>query len=119
MKSRPLCFDPPLLKLNVTIVSRPVGFPRAAKIAMSSWHECVGLIGTAMIIGTYLALQMRRISSTGLSYSLLNAMGAALLAVSLLFAFNLSALIVEGFWVLISVVGIVRHFRDRPRVGEK
>ena len=82
---------------------------------MNSWHECVGLIGTAMIIGTYLALQMRRISSTGLSYSLLNTVGAALLVVSLLFAFNLSALIVEVFWVLISIAGIVRCFRDQKK----
>jgi hypothetical protein len=33
--------------------------------------------------------------------------------VSLLFDFNLSALIVESFWVLISAVGIVRWLRGR------
>jgi hypothetical protein len=40
-----------------------------------------------------------------LAYSLLNAIGAGLIVVSLLFDFNLSALLMEVFWVLISFVG--------------
>ena len=39
------------------------------------------------------------------------AIGASLIVVSLLFDFNLSALLMEVFWVLISFVGIYRYFR--------
>ena len=78
-----------------------------------SWHDVCGNIGVAMIIGTYLALQLERIRSTTLSYSVLNAVGAALIAVSLLFEFNLSALLIEVFWVAISLIGIQRWWRAR------
>jgi hypothetical protein len=66
-----------------------------------------------LILGAYSLLQTDRISSRDLSYSLMNAVGALLLVVSLLFDFNLAALIVEGFWAIISIFGIVRCTRSR------
>jgi len=43
----------------------------------------------------------------------LNAVGAALIAVSLLVDFNLSAFLIEVFWVAISLIGIQRWWRAR------
>jgi hypothetical protein len=59
----------------------------------------------------YLMLQLNKLSSAGLVYSLLNAIGASLIVVSLLYDFNFSALLMEVFWVLISLLGIYRYFR--------
>lgn len=73
--------------------------------------DFVGNVGVIILIITYLMLQLNKLSSDGLAYSVLNALGAGLIVVSLLFNFNLSALIVEVFWVLISFVGIFRYFR--------
>src|SRR5215470_9073543 len=73
--------------------------------------DLLGNIGVAMLILTYLMLQLNKLSCDGLAYSLLNAIGAGLIIVSLLFNFNLSALLVETFWVLISCLGIYRYFR--------
>ena len=73
--------------------------------------DFVGNVGVVLLIITYLMLQLNKLSSDGLAYSILNAGGAGLVVVSLLFNFNLSALIVEVFWVLISFVGIFRYFR--------
>ena len=73
--------------------------------------DFVGNIGVLVLMGTYLLLQLNKLSSDGLAYSLLNALGASLVIVSLLSNFNLSALLVEVFWVLISLVGIYRYFR--------
>ena len=70
-----------------------------------------GNVGVVILIITFLMLQLNRIPSDGLAYSLLNAIGASLIVVSLLFDFNLSALLMEVFWVLISFVGIYRYFR--------
>ena len=56
---------------------------------------------------------MRRLSSESLLYSVLNTLGASLIIVSLLFDFNLSAFIVEAFWVIISVIGIGNYYRHR------
>ena len=73
--------------------------------------DLVGNTGVVMLIITYLMLQVNKIRSDGLAYSLLNAVGASLIILSLLVNFNLSAFIMEVFWVLISFVGIYRHFR--------
>ena len=73
--------------------------------------DFIGNIGVVVLMITYLMLQLNKLSSTGLAYSLLNAIGASLIIVSLLFDFNLSALLMEVFWVLISFVGIYRYFR--------
>lgn len=75
--------------------------------------DVLGTIGVAMIITTYVLLQTGRLQSTQLSYSLLNAVGAALILISLYYSFNLSAFIVEAFWLIISVYGIVRYFASR------
>jgi hypothetical protein len=73
--------------------------------------DFVGNIGVVVLMVTYLLLQLNRLRSDDLSYSLLNAIGASLIVVSLLFDFNLSALLMEVFWVLISFIGIYRYFR--------
>jgi chromate transport protein ChrA len=78
-----------------------------------AWYDFVGTIGTAVIIVTYILLQTERIKSSSLIYSLLNAAGAAMIIVSLLFSFNFSAFMVEFFWLLISLFGIVKFFLQK------
>ena len=73
--------------------------------------DLVGNIGVVILMITYLMLQLNKLSSDSLAYSVLNAAGAGLIVISLLFDFNLSALLMEVFWVLISFVGIYRYFR--------
>jgi hypothetical protein len=80
--------------------------------------DLLGNIGVVVMILTYLMLQLNKLSSHGLAYSMLNAIGAGLVIVSLLFKFNLSALLLEGFWVLISCVGIYRYFRLKALQSE-
>lgn len=70
------------------------------------WFDIVGAVGVALIIGTYLLLQFERIASDRPLYSILNAVGASLIIVSLFFEFNFSAFVVEFFWLLISLFGI-------------
>jgi multidrug transporter EmrE-like cation transporter len=73
--------------------------------------DFVGNIGVLMLMFTYLMLQLDKIKSSDLSYSVLNAVGASLIVASLIVNFNLSAMLMEVFWVLISFIGIGRHFR--------
>ena len=73
--------------------------------------DFVGNIGVVVLMVTYLLLQLNRLRSDDLAYSLLNARGASFIVVSLLVDFNLSALLMEVFWVLISFIGIYRYFR--------
>jgi hypothetical protein len=73
--------------------------------------DLVGNIGVVLLMIAYLMLQLNKLRSDGLAYSLLNVFGASLIILSLLVNFNLSAFIMEVFWVLISFVGIYRYFR--------
>ena len=73
--------------------------------------DFIGNVGVIVLMITYLMLQLNKLSSDGLAYSVLNAVGASLIVVSLIYDFNLSALLMEVFWVLISFVGIYRYFR--------
>ena len=77
------------------------------------WYDLVGNIGVAFILITYLALQLDKIDAKGLTYSVLNGVGAFLILISLLFAFNLSAVIIEGAWLLISMFGVFLYFRAK------
>lgn len=80
-----------------------------------SWYDIVGTLGVAIIILTYVLLQIERVRSDQLIYSLLNAIGAALILVSLYFDFNFPSLVVEFFWLLISLFGIGKWLRRRRR----
>src|SRR5262245_57359488 len=70
--------------------------------------DLAGFIGVLLIVVAYLLLQLDKLPSSSPRYSLLNAAGAALIMVSLVFKFNLSAFIVEAFWFLISLLGLWR-----------
>ena len=75
--------------------------------------DFVGNIGVLVLMVAYLLLQLGKLKH-GLVYSVVNAVGASFVVLSLLTNFNLSAFLMEAFWVLISVIGIVRHFWLRP-----
>ena len=82
--------------------------------------DLVRFIGVLLIIVAYLLLQLDKLPSSSPSYSLLNAAGALLIIVSLIFAFNLSAFVVEVFWFLISLLGLSRSLtsrKDSQRTG--
>jgi len=76
-------------------------------------YDFIGSLGVAVIIFTYVLLQLEKISSNSLYYSILNAAGASLIIVSLVFNFNFPAFIVEFFWVLISLYGVTKYFLKR------
>ena len=84
-----------------------------------AWYDFVGSIGVAVIIFTYVFLQLGKIRSESVFYSLFNAVGASLIIVSLVFNFNFAAFIVEFFWVLISLYGIVKYFlkKNHPQIN--
>ena len=71
-----------------------------------SWHDIIGNIGVILIVGSYLLLQIGKLASTGLLYSCVNAVGAALIISSLLVEWNASAFMIEFFWLLISLLGV-------------
>jgi hypothetical protein len=77
------------------------------------WHDLLGFAGFLCIIGSYFWLQIGRTTGQTRAYSLVNAIGAALVLVSLYHDFNLSAVLVEVFWLVVSLLGLVMSLK-RP-----
>jgi len=77
-----------------------------------SFYDFLGNIGAAFIIIAYLLLQMKKTTSDSYGYSMANAIGAGLIILSLLADFNLSAFIIEFFWLLVSLFGIYNWKRQ-------
>jgi multidrug transporter EmrE-like cation transporter len=71
-------------------------------------YNATGITGIALIIIAYFLLQVGKISSTSLSYPLLNLIGAVLHLISLYRFYNLPSVIIEIFWIAISVYGIIK-----------
>lgn len=65
----------------------------------------------AAIIGAYLLLVLEKLGSRDRAYLLGNAAGAALILVSLAYEFNLSAALVESFWLAVSLLGLWKSRR--------
>ena len=82
-----------------------------------SAFDLAGNIGVGLMVIGYLLLQAEKIRSSDLSYSLMNGVGALLVLISLLYRFNLSAFLVEAFWLLISIYGLIKS-AARPRAKE-
>ena len=80
-----------------------------------AWYDIVGSAGVGLIVLTYILLQTERLRSEQLSYSVLNAAGASLILISLYFDLNFPSLVVEFFWLLISLFGIGKYLYKRPR----
>ena len=68
----------------------------------------VGIVGTALIIVAYLATQQGWLTAGDWRYPLVNLVGAILILLSLITAWNLPVAIIESFWAAISAYGLVR-----------
>lgn len=80
-----------------------------------SWFDLVGNIGVLLMVIAYLLLQLEKLSSSAFSYLLLNTVGAVMVIVSLIFRFNLSAFLMEAFWLLISLYGLAKPLLSRAK----
>ena len=77
------------------------------------FYDFVGNLGVVLILGSYLMVQMRKLSATGLAYTVSNGLGALFVLYSLLYDFNLSAFIIETVWLIISLFGMARYYQER------
>jgi hypothetical protein len=78
--------------------------------------DLAGFVGVLLIVIAYLLLQLDKLPSSSLSFSLLNAAGSLLIMFSLVFKFNVSAFLIEVFWFLISLLGLSKWLMARKRL---
>ena len=79
-----------------------------------AWYDWVGLLGTAMILGSFVLLQAEKLAGNGLAYQLLNLFGAVGILLSLLGGFNVSVFLLQLAWCAVSIYGIARSLRSKP-----
>jgi len=75
--------------------------------------DIIGYIGVALLIVTYAMLQLDRIDPKGFWYSFNNMIVAILVTVSLLYTMNKASMVIEVFWFIISVYGIIMYFKRK------
>ena len=73
-----------------------------------SWTDAAGLVGVLIILIAYAGAALGRIDPKQAPSLAANFVGAALILLSLVRAFNLSAVAMEGAWALVSLLGLVR-----------
>lgn len=76
---------------------------------MTTLPDILGTLGVGVIILAYILLQVGRLRSDQLAYSLMNAVGATLILISLYYSFNFPSFVVEFFWLIISLFGIGKY----------
>lgn len=73
----------------------------------------LGVAGFVIYAGADIALCLRRLSSAGIAFYLLNIAAATLIGASLLYSFNLGAFLTELFCLGTSILAVVLRLRDR------
>lgn len=82
---------------------------------MITLPDIIGYIGVALLIVTYAMLQLDRIDPKGFWYSFNNMIVAILVSVSLLYTMNKASMVIEVFWFIISVYGIVMYYKKHKK----
>jgi hypothetical protein len=79
-------------------------------------HQLSSVVGAALVLGAYLALQRGWLTSADRLYNALNLIGAALLTWVAIADRRVGFILLEGVWALLSLPGTVRRI-ERPSPG--
>ncbi len=82
------------------------------------FHEIVGTVGVSLILLCYFLIQTGKMSAGNLPYSVINMTGALMILYSLYFEFNFASVLIESFWVLISLIGVTRFLSNRKQADQ-
>ena len=78
------------------------------------FYDVIGVVGAAAIVAAYFANQQRWLRSEDWRYPFANLVGAALILVSLWFEWNFPSVVIEIFWITISLYGMTKSWTSRP-----
>lgn len=81
------------------------------------WHGFIGNPGLALVLLTYLPLQLEGLES--LAYSGLDALGSLFLLLSRCSEFNPSSFTIEIFWLAIGLIGVYKSLTGTPDTGRE
>ena len=76
-------------------------------------YDLAGLAGAAIVAVAYFANQQRWLRSDDWRFPSANLAGASLILISLYFEWNFPSVVIELFWAMISLWGIVKSVAER------
>ncbi len=76
-------------------------------------YDIAGLAGAAVIVAAYFANQQRWLRSDDWRFPCLNFAGSALILISLYFEWNSPSVVIELFWIAISLWGLIKSLSER------
>jgi hypothetical protein len=68
----------------------------------------VGILGVFLILVAYYLLSTGRLGADTMRFQVVNFIGSWLILYSLLFHWNTASVVIEIFWILISIMGMLR-----------
>ena len=78
-----------------------------------TWIDWIGVLGSLMIAGAYLAVTREWVDPAKPTFNLLNLAGACFILFGLYFEPVPGAILIEVFWVLIASTALFRFFTKR------
>lgn len=86
---------------------------------MDTWIiDTIGMLGTLLVVLAFYLLQLERTDPKGLTYNMINLVGAILLLISLCFHFNLASFVIEIFWIAASLIGLWKCLRRQSAASQ-
>lgn len=80
--------------------------------------QLVGLSGAVIYMMTFALLATRIVSGDSIGYFLMNLSAASLVLISLSQSFNAASLVIQLFWIIVSILSIAARLR-RPRAERR
>ncbi|MEL6477523.1 MAG: hypothetical protein AAFR17_09360 [Pseudomonadota bacterium] len=84
-------------------------------VSLPNVYDGIGLVGVMLYVVAYMGVQIGVIDGNRLLYTCLNGSAAACILFSMLGAFSLASALVNGLFMLFSLVGAVRILLSRRR----
>lgn len=73
--------------------------------------DAIGVLGVFIILAVYSLVQLDKMDVKGLFYSIINAVGAVFILISLTVTFNMASFVIECAWLVISLFGIFQALK--------
>lgn len=79
------------------------------EFTLTNITETIGVFGFVFYMLSYFLLLTGKIHGTHNCYILMNFIAASCVLISLIHNFNLASALIQVFWIVISVVGLIRY----------